>query len=71
MYQIEIELNDIIYLVEYSCTKGECTTYEQLGTPDEINLIGVYADGVEQDDLDWSTIEELTYRIEEYHEDEF
>lgn len=71
MYQIEIELNDIIYLIEYGYSKGECSSYDYFGIPNEVDVLKIYIDNVEQKDLDWKTIEDLTYRIEEYHEDKF
>jgi len=71
MYQIEIELNDIIYLIEYEYNKGECRTYDYFGSPNEVIVLGIYIDNVLQKDLDWKTIDDLTYRIEQYHEDNF
>ncbi len=73
MYQIEIEIQDSIYIVIYQYLQGEAPTYDYPGSPDEVTIFEVYKDDSENivTHISWSTLEELTERIEQYHLDNF
>jgi hypothetical protein len=73
MYQIEIEIQDSVYIVLYQYLQGEDPTYDYPGSPDEVTIFEVYKDDSENivTHISWSTLEELTERIEQYHLDNF
>jgi hypothetical protein len=74
MYEIDIEVNEVDYIVVYEFTKGEPRTYDYPGSPGDVIIHEVYGEDGSKDivkDLSWEVINEFVEKIYEYQENNF